>query len=202
MAPDRRPGGMLRMSDRDYSLKALNEFLDYLSSKHLLNKNTAQSRKAAVNKVFSVLDEKEARDLSAIELDMVFRRFENKAAKDYKPDSLMVYRSRVGSAINDFFSYVENPAQFRPSLKNGGSTSTRKAGKPARKTDEQQPGYDLATQQHKQTGARTNYSHANELSVPVPLREGVLVQITGLPADLTEGEASRLAAIVKAYAVQ
>lgn len=191
------------MTDGDYSLQALGQFLDYLSSKHLLNKNTAQSRKAAANKVFSVLDEEEASDLSKLELDQVFRRFENKAGKDYKPDSLMVYRSRVGSALNDFFSYVENPAQFRPTVKGSGNGNgaTKKAGKPARKAQEQPSEDGGSGQGQTQTGTGVHPSRTQGLSVPVPLREGVTVQITGLPADLTEAEASRLAAIVKAYAV-
>ena len=34
------------MAEADYSLKSLNEFLDYLADKHLLNKNTVQSQKS------------------------------------------------------------------------------------------------------------------------------------------------------------
>lgn len=37
--------------------------------------------------------------------------------------------------------------------------------------------------------------------VPVPLRPGVTVEIRGLPSDLTDGEAKRIANIVLAYGV-
>lgn len=188
------------MADKDYSLLALNEFIDYLANKHLLNKNTAQSRKGAANKILGVLDEQEASDLRKIDLDLVFTRFANKAGKDYKPDSLMVYRSRLSSALNDFFSYVENPAQFRPAVKSNGTGSTKKPVKNIRRTDvrpdEIKPAMDF------QSSHQTAQSSApGSVNVPVPLREGLTVQITGLPADLTEAEASRLAAIIKAYAM-
>lgn len=186
---------------KDHSLQALNEFFDYLANKHLLNKNTVQSRKGAANKILSVLDEQEASDLTKLDLDLVFQRFANKAGKDYKPDSLMVYRSRLGSALNDFFQYVENPVQFRPSLKANGSATAKKPAKTVRKADEQRAeGKPIAG-----TPALPMAMHASSpgsVNVPVPLREGVTVQITGLPADLTEAEASRLAAIIKAYAMR
>lgn len=191
------------MADKDYSLQALNGFIDYLANKHLLNKNTAQSRKGAANKILSVLDDQEASDLREIDLESVFTRFANKAGKDYKPDSLMVYRSRLSSALTDFFSYVENPAQFRPAVKSNGTGSTKKSAKPAksvRKADERpaenKPAVDF------QSPHQTPQSSApGSVNVPVPLREGITVQITGLPADLTEAEATRLAAIIKAYAM-
>src|SRR5690606_30286962 len=81
------------MTEKNYSLQALNEFFDYLANKHLLNKNTVQSRRGAANKILGVLDENEASDLRQLDVELVFQRFANKAGKDYKPDSLMVYRS-------------------------------------------------------------------------------------------------------------
>jgi len=189
------------MTDKDYSLRALNEFLDYLSSKHLLNKNTAQSRKAAINKVFGVLDADEAGDLSKVDLDLAFKRFENKSAKDYKPDSLMVYRSRVASALNDFFSYVESPTQFRPSVKSSGSGTAARPAKASRKLEAERGEREGVARREEQSDTAAMAERAQALSIPVPLRDGVMVRITGLPADLTEAEAARLAAIVKAYAV-
>lgn len=188
------------MTGKDYSLRALNEFLDYLANKHLLNKNTVQSRKGAANKILGVLDEQEASDLKQLDLDLVFQRFANKAGKDYKPESLMVYRSRLSSALNDFFLYVENPAQFRPALKSNGSSTAKKPAKAVRKAEDQRAeGKPMGGEHAPPT--TTQVSTPGSVNVPVPLREGVTVQITGLPVDLTEAEASRLAAIIKAYAM-
>lgn len=188
------------MTEKNYSLQAFNEFFDYLANKHLLNKNTVQSRRGAANKILGVLDENEASDLRQLDVELVFQRFANKAGKDYKPDSLMVYRSRLGSALSDFFQYVENPAQFRPSLKANGSATAKRSAKVVRKADEHRAeDKPIAGTQVHQGAAHTN--SPGSVNVPVPLREGVTVQITGLPSNLTEAEASRLAAIIKAYAM-
>lgn len=176
--------------DTDYSLASFMSFMDYLSDKHILNKNTAQSRKAAANKVFAVLDEAEAADLRQLDMEMVYRRFENKEGRSYKPETLQVYRSRLGTALNDFLSHAQSPGQFKPTVKtasSGRSTPSKKVKQATVATLHEEP----APLKHQ----------GSALSIPVPLREGVTVMISGVPADLSEAEASRLAAIMKAYAM-
>lgn len=176
--------------DTDYSLASFMSFMDYLSDKHILNKNTAQSRKAAANKVFAVLDEAEATDLRQLDMEMVYRRFENKEGRSYKPETLQVYKSRLGTALSDFLSHAQSPGQFKPTVK--ALSSARSA--PVKKVREHTMDAELAPQiavKHQ----------GSALSIPVPLREGVTVMISGVPADLSEAEAARLAAIMKAYAV-
>lgn len=176
--------------DTDYSLASFMSFMDYLSDKHILNKNTAQSRKAAANKVFAVLDEAEAADLRQLDMEMVYRRFENKEGRSYKPETLQVYRSRLSTALSDFLSHAQSPGQFKPTVKN--LSSARSA--PAKKVKKHTMDVELAPQiavKHQ----------GSALSIPVPLREGVTVMISGVPADLSEAEATRLAAIMKAYAI-
>jgi len=56
------------MSEKDYSLDALNKFFDYAANKGLLKRNTAQGRKIAANKVFAVLDDNEKTDLSNVDI--------------------------------------------------------------------------------------------------------------------------------------
>lgn len=185
--------------ETDYSLQALMDFMDYLSNKHILNKNTAQSRKAAANKVFSVLDQSEVADLRKLDMDMVFRRFENKEAKSYKPETLQVYRSRLTSTLSDFFSHAQNPGQFKSSVKSGGS-----AQKTTKSTTSKSQGVkrgEVPDARGVDAIERITPARVGVLTVPVPLREGVTVQIIGLPVDLSEAEAARLAAIMTAYAM-
>jgi hypothetical protein len=183
------------MNTKDYSLDAFNRFMDSASKKGLYNKNTAQSRKAAANKVLGVLDESELVDLRSIDTDSVFDRFQNKEGSSYTPDSLQVYKSRLKSALADFLTWVENPAAFRPSgsqkSKGNGSRTAPERAKPAASpaTFSVQP------------PAVPHHDSPQNLIIPVPLREGLTVRISNIPADLTEAEATRLAAILKAYAV-
>lgn len=185
--------------ETDYSLQALMKFMDYLSNKHILNKNTAQSRKAAANKVFAVLDESEKGDLRHLDMDMVFRRFENKEAKTYKPETLQVYKSRLTSTLSDFMSHAKDPSQFKPSVKAG--SSAQKASRTNTSTPRRAKGVEEVGAKESDAVERMARSAVGGLTVPVPLREGVTVQIMGLPMDLTEAEAARLAAIVTAYAM-
>jgi hypothetical protein len=179
--------------ETDYSLASFMSFMDYLSDKHILNKNTAQSRKAAANKVFAVLDDAEAADLRQLDMDMVYRRFENKEGRSYKPETLQVYRSRLGTALADFLSHAQSPGQFKPTVKTPSSTRpapTKKSKKVA-----------VAAVREEPLPQVTGKHQGSALNIPVPLREGVTVMISGVPADLSEAEAARLAAIMKAYAM-
>jgi len=185
------------MSEKDYSLDALNKFLDYAANKGLLKRNTAQSRKLAANKVLDVLDDNEKADLRNVDMDHAFNLFQNKQGTDYTPDSLRVYQSRVRTALSDFVNYVDNPANFRP------SSVQRSNSKIKRESN----GNDKVKQERQKLEKRSEISQqkndhaAPEITVPVPLREGVMVKISNLPSDLTPAEADRLAAITKAYAV-
>lgn len=184
------------MTDKDYSLDAFNRFYDYAGSNGLLKRNTAQSRKAATNKVVAVLSDDELSDLRTIDLDHAFERFQNLQGMQYKPDSLQVYLSRTRTAVSEFISYVDNPLSFKVGAtqraSNKGKTTTNTGGRSKPKEK----------QKVTEGGSGPEPLHdPKHIIVPIPLRENLTVKITNLPADLTQAEADRLAAIVKAYAV-
>jgi site-specific recombinase XerD len=100
----------------DQSRAALLEFLNYLSTKGLMNQTTVASRKASVNKVLGILDESEAADVSKLDIDDVMARFLNIAGAKYTPGSLNTYKVRVKSAIDDFLRYQKDPLNFKPGI--------------------------------------------------------------------------------------
>jgi hypothetical protein len=180
------------MSDR--SLTALLSFLEYLGSKGLMARNTVGGRKAAVSKMLGVLDPEETGDVTALDLDQVMTRFVNLEGKNYTPDSLTVYRSRVNASINDFVSYLENPAAFKPS---GGAKKPKqengKKSAAAKTTVEPKP-QEAAPRFEPPPSAAANV-------FPIPIRPDVVVRIHGMPFDLTPAEADKIAAIVRAMAM-
>ena len=182
------------MTDKDYSLYALNRFFDFATNKGLLKRNTAQSRKLAANKILAVLEEPEKADLREIDIDKAFERFQNLQGTDYKPDSLQVYLSRLRTAVSDFTSYVDNPAGFKP------SGAQRASSSKGRRDSGEKTGAKNGAGGEGKTG-KHDIHDTHHIVVPVPLREGVTVKISNLPSDLTAAEAGRLAAIIKAYAV-
>lgn len=185
------------MTDKDYSLDAFNRFFDYAAAKGLLNRNTAQSRKAATNKMLGILESDELSDLRSLDLNQAFERFQNLQGHQYKPDSLQVYLSRVKTALSDFITYVDNPSSFKPAgpqrisgkVKNGVGAEKKKE----RNENKQRVTDDLISPE--------GHHDTKHIVVPVPLRENLTVKIMNLPADLTQAEADRLAAIVKAFAI-
>lgn len=177
----------------DYSREALLAFIDYASDKGLTNKNTAASRKVSVSAILGILDEREAQDLRALDIEEIVRRFHNLYPTKYSPESLRVYRSRLKSTLEDFLRYRESPTSFKPS-------APAKAAK-------------VAVRKPPETASTSNLpavmpSHAVEpvpagratINLPIPLQGSCVVTIHGIPVDLTEQEAKRIANVVMALA--
>lgn len=184
-----------------YSRKAFLEFLDYLAQKGLVTSNTIHSRKAAVNKVFGILADDEAEDVTKLDIDDVMTRFTNLQGKGYTPDSLATYRSRVKTALDDFVSYVANPLAFKPSVQlrdrkppTGTTANAAKGGKD-RKSDR-------PSQVSQPTPAIVSVGPMSSSILPVPIRANLTVMIQGLPYDLTAAEAKKIAAVVQAMALE
>jgi len=169
------------------SRSALLEFQDYLSKKGLMNRATAQARKAAVNKVLGILDENEAEDVSNLDLDKIMTRFLNLEGGKYTPGSLSIYKSRVKSAIEDFLRYQKDPLNFRPA----NQTS-------ALRTDKPKP---TASNVAPRNQPVVDAPPASVNIIPIPLRPDLTIKIQGLPFDLTPSEANKIANVIRAMAV-
>jgi hypothetical protein len=175
------------------SREAALAFLEYVEKKGLMAPATAQARKVAVNKVFAILDEHEAADITVLDLDEVMRRFSNLQGKDLTPESLRTYKSRLKSAITDFISYVENPLAFRPTVQiREKKIALRKEAPEARQGNTEPP-------RPPQTSVSAGPMSGSIL--PIPIRAELTVFIQGLPFDLTVGEARKIAGVVTAMAV-
>jgi site-specific recombinase XerD len=180
--------------DGSRTREALAEFLDYLADKGMMEKATAQARKAAVSKILAILDRADADNVTELDLDDVMSRFTRLHGKDYTPQSLVTYKSRLASAIDDFKSYLSNPMAFRPSVR------IRERAKP--KTVQSPSETKSAPLQE----ARAEPSRSNPVPmataniIPIPIRADLTVFIQGLPFDLTESEARKIAGVITAMA--
>ena len=176
------------------SRSELLKFLDYVGEKGLLSPSTAESRKASVNKVLSILDDAEAQDVSKLDLDDVALRFANLHGQNYTTDSLRTYKSRTKSSIDDFLRYVENPLAFKV----GGAKRTprAKAEKPLGGSEPKDAG-----RKEAQTAERAEPPSAATGIIPIPIRADLIVRIQGVPFDLTASEAKKVANVILAMAV-
>jgi hypothetical protein len=185
------------MSTGQFSYGALMVFMDWLTDKGLLARDTAASRKTAAQKVLETLDSSEKEDLREIDRDDVFFRFQNLNRSRYKPASLKVYRSRFNAALDDFFAHAKDPSGFKPTM---GNSKKDGAGPKRAKQNAKRSTPAPATAPRESSNAVSVTE--NQLTLPIPLRPGLMVKIFGLPADLTEDEAKKLCAVVTAYAIQ
>lgn len=156
--------------------------------------STAEARKAAVNQVLGILNESEASDVAKIEIDHLLGRFQNLHGKRYTPGSLKTYRARVRNSIEEFLRYLQNPMDFQPkggsSIKktpNNKSVSTQLSPRRSNSAEE--------TVYHSVSVPPTSTS-----TLPIPLRSDLTVLIHGLPFDLSQHEARKIANVVLAMA--
>ena len=176
----------------DRSRQKLLEFLDYLADKGLMNRTTIIARRVAVTKVLGILPDEEASDVTKLDLENVMVRFQNLEGKKYTPGSLSTYLSRVKSAIDDFRSYLDNPLGFRPSVQ---ARDKRKPNSKRETSGETDTAHQRGTESH---APRAPLSSS---ILPIPIRSETTVFIQGLPYDLTEAEANKIANVVRAMAM-
>lgn len=179
------------------SREELFRFLDYVRAKGLMSPNTVESRKASANKVLGILDAEEAEDVTKLNLDEVVHRFNNLHGQKYTPDSLRSYKSRTKSAIDDFTRYLENPMAFKPGVQR---REKKQANGPAQKKVHHLHAPNVSTAPPV-ADRPTLMPAASSNILPIPLRVDLTIHVQGLPFDLTQAEAKKIAAVIQAMAM-
>ena len=179
----------------EYSRDALIEFLGYLGDKGLMNRNTVVSRRAACNKILSILTPEEAADLRSINVDDVAHRFNNLEGKKYTPKSLQVYKSRLNASLDDFFRYRENPANFTTGTKSRkrDSNISQEGSFPSKILSNAEGSHS------EKLSAQPLPQSSPTINVPIALRRDCVVQINGVPVDLTKAEATKISNVILAH---
>jgi len=179
----------------DRSRQKLLEFLDYLGNKGLMSAGTIAARKSAVSKILGILSEDEAADVTKLDLDHIMARFQNLEGQNYTPGSLNTYLSRLRSTIDDFDTYLKNPLAFKPNVQNrerrGAKQDAKKEGRNISDVPQHTP--------HQSPGLSSVMPSVNLL--PIPIRQDITVYVQGIPFDLTESEASKIANVIRAMAM-
>lgn len=174
-------------------------FLEYLGNKGLVPQATASARRTAAAKVLEVLSDQEAQDVTIIDIDDVMPRFDNLNPRQYTPESLQSYRSRLKTALEDFRAYCENPVSFKPNgkirlkLKQPSANAVGSNKKPL-------PAKEWTMGGGLSPSPAVDLPNVNQL--PIQLRQNLTVRVFGLPFDLTKQEAQKVANIILAHAVE
>jgi hypothetical protein len=168
-------------------------FLDWARDKHEIKANTVNGIKAACKAVLEGEGNLDAVEIRGIDLDAVFRRFENGTGRGLKTASLRAYRQRVQQAIEMFLPWVDNPSNWKPLVSsrakaepNGKATPKPKAAR----REAPPPGGPTVPVLEPKVGL---------VDYPFPLRPGVMARLF-LPADLKRAEVKRLTAYMSTLA--
>ncbi|OAN73454.1 hypothetical protein A8B82_02855 [Sulfitobacter sp. EhC04] len=180
-------------STDSYSVENLERFLRYLEDKGLMPKQTVVARRAACNKMLGILEVDERSDVRKLDLDSVFTRFSNLEGRSYTPDSLKTYKSRVFKAIKDFITYTDDPAGFKINGARTRRTQTTETAKDRQDTTADHPPT-LPNERSKDNGLMGGA--LGGLSIPIPIRSDVVVTVCGLPFDLKNQEAKKIANVI------
>lgn len=174
-----------------YSVDDLMGFLDHAADKGLMPPATATALAVASRNVLSVLSDTEKADVASLDLASIVKRFQNKRAKDFTPDTLKEYGRRLQRAVGLFLQWREDPANFH---------APTRATSPSRKRK-------VPAEQESEIDAAPGSSGLPPAAVPgtyqtaIPLGPNRLVTLLNVPQDLTKEEARRLAAFVQMLAV-
>jgi len=176
----------------DKTGKSLITFWERAAEKGWVKKNTAAGYRAACQKILEVEKDWESVDVSTIDIQEMFHRFQNLRGADYSPKSLETYRSRFRTAVEMYLEWADNPSAWRPP-----SSSRRDRGdKPS-----SAPQTDVDQSRQVERPETTEGSPVDGMiDYPFPLRDDLLVRLV-LPRDLTAAEAKRLVAFVNALAI-
>ncbi|MCH8492737.1 MAG: hypothetical protein LAT53_05830 [Idiomarina sp.] len=188
------------MSGKNYSVSSLHEFFDYVSDKGLIKHNTARNWRNAASRIFGILEESEQSDVRNIDIDSICQRYANLKGKEVTPSSLQTYRSRLKSAVSDFVKYTDNPMSYRPGIS---QRSARKKSEKELVVSNSQDKNEKIQNESIQSNhaAQITTKSGSTYPIPIPLREDLIVQVIGVPFDLTELEADKIARVVKALGV-
>lgn len=184
----------------DYSKEAFLKFLDYLADKGLIKFQTVRGWRSAALKLMADLSEAEEGDIRTVDLDLAVHRTANRDSVSVSPESLNTYRNRVALAIQEFISWRDDPATYKPRGLNGKSRTRSSNG--AKSSNER------VTPQERVSKSTSKASEKREaetlvssgLTLSFPLRSDFLAQVV-IPRDLTAIEAKRLGAFLLTIAI-
>ena len=183
-----KPRFEYEMTNKDYSQTAFLEFLRQSALTGLTKPATARSRKLAAEKLLLQLKSHERQDLRVLDVDELCSRFHKLEGSTIRPETLELYNERLTSGLKDFFSWTSEPASFE----------TVEGEKPEAVivADRDTPEQAQAREELTLDPPRSPYD-----IFPVPLREDLVVYLQNIPLDMTQAEASKIAAVVHALAL-
>lgn len=183
---------MTTTDEPDTSGQAFIDHWDYAAESGVMKPNTAAALRAACAQVLSAVENWETVDIRRIDVEDTFRRFQNKRAREFKPETLMTYRRRFSQAVRLFLKFAEDPKSWKSPVRE------RKIRPRAVK----EPGAEASFPERMSAagGIETPPPRIGLMDYPFPL-PGNRIALLRLPGDLKLAEVQRLTAFLTTLAV-
>lgn len=175
------------MNNEDYSVKNFQEFLEKLLTLGVVNESTARNLKNSSARLLTAVKDNEMDDVTKINVDDLVMRYVAMSESKPSPSSIAAYRSRTESAIKKFIAFQQgDEIPYTPQLKKEEVVAVKE---------------DTFEMGNLEPEALKSASNTKTFTLPVTIRpeEGIAVTISGIPMDITNDEAERIASILKVY---
>lgn len=166
------------MEQKNKSVGALVEFIDSLPLMGAVGESTLKNLKA-VPKMLQFVDSS-INNFEDIDAEATVEAFIEETNAQVGAPSRSSYKSRINQAIKLYRNYLNDPMSI---VENQEKEVTTKNPRP-----------EINLPQFAIQPAAT------KIDIPVPIRDGLILMIPGVPTDLTNEEAERIASILKVYA--
>ena len=173
------------MATEDYSKNGLLTYLRESARSGVLNPAVARSRKIAAVHLLDHIESEERLNLRLLDVDNLCSKIHKLEDSSIRVEALDLYNSRLKSALEDYFNYLDDPENFVSTAIKQPNTKVQKE----KDCQEQKALEDITLSQ----------TEKHEDIIPIQIREDLTVFIKDLPMNLSKSEALKITRVVMAY---
>jgi hypothetical protein len=181
-----------------YTPPGLYKFLDLAIKRGDVTQATGTALRVGAKKVLDVEDD-DTVDLRKIDLDDLLRRFRTLTRMDLSEKTQGTYEDRVRKAIEMYVKYLNGDSSWRPATR-APRQATKKSA-PAKSTTSTTPLVEETPETDTGSTPPPPPTKVRMVTIPVPLRRDGTQAELKIPADFTGKEASRVAKVIEAMAL-
>jgi len=173
------------MATEDYSKNGLLKYLRESARSGILNPAVARSRKIAAVHLLDHIESEERINLRLLDVDHLCSKIHKLEDSSIRVEALDLYNSRLKSALEDYFNYLDDPENFVSIAVKQPNIKVQKK----KDCQEQKALEDITLLQ----------TDKQEEIIPIKIRQDLTVFIKDLPMDLNKSEAEKITRVIMAY---
>lgn len=179
------------------SIMDFHAFLKDGQERGIFNRETVKSWQYAWNYVTELLPQSAIDDVLSIteeQISSVVYLYCNRNAsqRKYDPKTVAVYKSRLRNSLQEFKKYLKSPTTYTYEVERRSNQARLKEFIQSRVGS-----ISLFDTQTPAPSIKRNVS--DSLSIPIPIRPDCVIEVSGIPFDLTTEEAERIKKVIMAY---